>query len=129
MHLIDQLHRWTGGLIGLILVLLGLTGAVLVHSEQLFRPASTQVQKVAPLADIAAATVRSEGEKPSYILFASGNFPFHRVVLTDGSGRYLDKSGTIVNAWKSRWERPELWLFDLHRYLLMGHNGETIVGI
>ena len=33
MQLLDTLHRWTGGLIGLVLGLLGLTGAILVHKD------------------------------------------------------------------------------------------------
>ena len=33
MKLLDTLHRWTGGLIGLLLALLGLTGTILLHKE------------------------------------------------------------------------------------------------
>ena len=33
MKTLDLLHRWTGGLIGLVLALLGLSGAILVHRD------------------------------------------------------------------------------------------------
>lgn len=129
MRMILLLHRWTGGLIGLILVLLGITGTLLLHADQLFRPTAGAVRMITPLSDIAVAAEQSPAAKPDYIIFSSGNFPFHRVVMSDGSGRYLDNGGAVVSQWQSLWERPELWLFDLHRYLLLGHNGETIVGI
>ena len=33
MKWLDLLHRWTGGLLGLVLAVLGLSGAILVHKE------------------------------------------------------------------------------------------------
>ncbi len=33
MPLLDGLHRWTGGLIGLLLVVIGLSGLMLVHKD------------------------------------------------------------------------------------------------
>ena len=33
MKLLDLLHRWTGGLIGLVLLVLGLSGTVLIHRD------------------------------------------------------------------------------------------------
>ena len=33
MRTIDLLHRWGGGILGLVLAMLGLTGAILVHKE------------------------------------------------------------------------------------------------
>lgn len=31
--------------------------------------------------------------------------------------------------WNSQWERPELWLFDLHHHLFGGDVGELVIGI
>ena len=33
MKLLDTLHRWTGGLIGLVLALLGLSGTILLYEH------------------------------------------------------------------------------------------------
>lgn len=129
MRVVDLLHRWTGGLIGLILALLAITGTLLLHADQLFRPAAGASRTVAPMSDIVVAATRNPAARPDYIIFSSADFPFHRVVLSDGSGRYLDNSGATVSEWSNIWGRPELWLFDLHRYLFLGHNGETIIGI
>lgn len=129
MRLIDLLHRWTGGVVGLLLMLMGLSGALLVNADTLFGPPSPTVERVMPLPDIVAEVTRNPVSKPDYIIFAPVDFPFHRVVYRDGSGRYLDAAGTMVSRWQSQWERPELWLFDFHRYLFMGKQGETIVGI
>lgn len=31
--------------------------------------------------------------------------------------------------WDSKWDRVELWLFDLHHYLLAGQTGSTVAGV
>uniref|UniRef100_UPI001953F6D6 PepSY domain-containing protein n=1 Tax=Escherichia coli TaxID=562 RepID=UPI001953F6D6 len=33
MQWLDLIHRWTGGVLGLVLAIMGLTGAILVHEE------------------------------------------------------------------------------------------------
>jgi uncharacterized iron-regulated membrane protein len=45
------------------------------------------------------------------------------------AGAYADQSGHIVTRWDSQWQRPELWLFDLHHHLFSGEAGETVIGI
>jgi len=126
---VDWLHRWTGAVIGLLLALLGVSGALLVNADSLFAPAARVVDRTAPLSTIVAGATQHATARPEYIIFASPDFPFHRIVYGDGSGRYLDAAGTIVSQWQSQWGRPEIWLFDLHRHLFIGKTGETIVGI
>lgn len=129
MHLIDLLHRWTGGLIGLVLALLGATGAVLAHADRLFRPAATAPTTIAPLDEIVGRALHGAAATPDYIIFARDDFPFHRIVMGDGSGRYLDAGGHVASLWRTMWDRPELWLFDLHRHLFLGKGGETFAGL
>jgi uncharacterized iron-regulated membrane protein len=67
--------------------------------------------------------------RPQSILFASDSLGLVRLSGKSGSGAYADQSGAIVARWSSQWERPELWLFDLHHHLLAGDVGETIIGV
>lgn len=129
MRFVELLHRWLGGLIGLVLALLGLTGAILVHQDAWISPEGGSARATGPLSAIVAGVTRSRSAMPDYIIFASSEFPFHRISYGDGSGQYLDRAGRSVANWASQWERPEIWLFDLHRHLFMGHNGEVTAGV
>jgi uncharacterized iron-regulated membrane protein len=47
----------------------------------------------------------------------------------EGAGAYADSSGKIILQWDTKWERPEVWLFDFHHHLFSGEVGTTGVGI
>ncbi len=128
MKLLSILHRWTGGLVGLVLAVLGLSGAILVWEDQwISLPHSNEpvVHEVTSLARI----VDAAGPDLSRITFAQDGMSLHQLVFTDGSGAYVGQSGQVVDRWRSQWERPELWLFDLHHYLFAGDTGEWVTGI
>jgi uncharacterized iron-regulated membrane protein len=112
-----------------VLALLGLTGAILVHQDAWVSPAASSVQAVAPLSAIIAEATHDRSVLPDYIIFASSQFPFHRITYDDGSGRYLDRAGRTVTRWSSEWQRPELWIFDFHHHLLAGESGDWVIGI
>jgi uncharacterized iron-regulated membrane protein len=119
-------HRWLGGLVGLGLAVLGLTGAAL-----LWKPwwAGVAQQSRAPdeaetLAIIAAAERLGAG----YVTLPSAEFGAAQAGLPGGGGAYLAHDGTLLARWQSVWERPETLLFDLHHHLLMGETGELISG-
>ena len=130
MGLLSLIHRWTGGLIGLLLALLGLTGAVLLwEGEWIALPGAGDpvVEDVRRLAEITdAASARGE---LSRITYASDEIGLHQLVYADGSGAYVRQDGSVVDQWATQWERPELWLFDLHHHLFAGEAGETVTGI
>lgn len=133
MKALDLLHRWTGGLIGLLLAVLGLTGTLLLHKEAWLRwtlphAADAQRQDSATLAE-AAERLFGGSEAPDQILFATQGFGLHRLSYGGDHGGYADQTGAIVTRWSSIWERPEIWLFDIHHHLLTGETGETISGI
>lgn len=131
MKLLDTLHRWTGGLIGLLLALLGLSGTILLHKEAWIAvPHATDAQRT-DLASVAAATERIMAlpDAPQGIIYARESFGLHQARFDDGAGLYADQTGDVVARWASQWERPELWLFDLHHHLFTGHIGEWIAGI
>lgn len=130
MRLISAIHRWAGAFIGLVLALLGLTGAILVWEGEWVTlpgagdPLAENVGTIALITENAAA----QGDL-SRITFASDEIGLHLLTFADGSGAYLGQDGKIVDSWASVWGRPELWLFDLHHYLFAGYTGETITGI
>jgi uncharacterized iron-regulated membrane protein len=128
---IRRIHRWTGGIIGLLLAALGLTGTLLLYEDAWLR--ATVPHAAEPLvADTAAAAARllaDESSRPTGILFPTDSLGLFRLSFAGGEGAYADQSGAIVVRWASKWERPELWLFDLHHHLWMGETGDTVAGI
>lgn len=130
MRILDLLHRWTGGLLGLILALLGLSGAILVHKEEwigLPYANHARVTDPARLGELTAKLLaRADGGES--LIFASDRLGL--VQMRDGdAGLYASQSGEVVARWSSQWERPELWLFDLHHHLFAGEKGEIVAGV
>lgn len=82
MKWIDLLHRWTGGIIGLGLGLLGFTGAILVFKSwwlaYLPGAGDAQRQDVASLAAQVDAAMAVPGGPPQSILFATHDFGLDR---------------------------------------------------
>lgn len=130
MRLLAWLHRWTGGIVGLALALLGLSGAVLVWKDQWIAlphagaPAQTAPEALARAVEAATA----QGEL-SRITFAGETLGLHQAIYADQSGAYFGPQAQEVARWATQWERPELWLFDFHHHLFVGDTGETIAGV
>lgn len=69
-------------------------------------------------------------DRPRSVILASDSLGVLRLNYEDKTrGAYAAQSGAVVARWESLWARPELWLFDLHHYLLIGDTGKTIAGI
>ncbi|WP_336958093.1 PepSY-associated TM helix domain-containing protein [Sphingobium aquiterrae] len=132
MTLIDTLHRWTGGIIGLLLAILGLTGALLVHKDawvMLPHAGDVQVQDTRHLAEVTQRLMADPAARPQSITYASETFGLLRLGYKGGAGAYADQNGGTVTQWQSQWERPEIWLFDLHHHLFFGDTGDVVIGI
>jgi uncharacterized iron-regulated membrane protein len=123
------LHRWSGGLIGALLVLLGLTGAILVWEGQWIGVAGASDPLVERVDRIAAISERAVADGAVRITFASDEIGLHLVTKEGGAGEYIRQDGTVTASWASQWERPELWIFDLHHHLFAGETGEWVTGI
>lgn len=134
MKTLRLLHRWTGGLIGLLLALLGLSGALLVHEDAFLRasvPHATDAQRqdAATLGAMAAKVFGAE-DRPRSILLATERLGLHKLAYRkEQQAAYADQDGNIVLAWSSNWARPEVWLFDFHHHLFNGDAGEIVGGI
>ena len=131
MRLLSFLHRWTGGLIGLVLAVIGLSGTALLWEDSWILLDGAQDAPTSSPADLGRAIQVALETAPglSRLTFAGEEIGLHQAIYSDGSGAYIAQDGTVVDRWSGIWERPELWLFDLHHYLLMGEIGEIITGI
>ncbi|WP_326915262.1 PepSY-associated TM helix domain-containing protein [Sphingopyxis chilensis] len=130
MKLLDTLHRWTGGLIGLVLALLGLSGTILLYEHLWIGVPGTSDPLRGDLATVAATTERLMAAPGAQgIIYADERFGLHQLRFTEGAGAYASQSGEIVTRWASQWERPELWIFDFHHHLFAGDSGEWAIGI
>lgn len=131
MKLLALLHRWTGGLVGLLLAVIGLSGTVLVWEERWVGLRGADDPLRIDAAQIGEVVAAAATERPdlSRITFADENMALHQVIYRDGGGAYLTRGGEVVDRWPDMWGRPELWLFDLHHYLLLGENGMYVTGM
>jgi uncharacterized iron-regulated membrane protein len=119
-------------LLGLILALMGLSGAILVHRDALIMLPHAGDARVADTAAIAATVERLMADpaaRPERLVFASDSLGLHQLSFDKDGGAYVDQAGGNVARWASQWERPELWLFDFHHHLFTGDTGETVIGI
>ena len=130
MRLLAWLHRWTGGIVGVLLALLGLSGALLVWKDDWTAlPYANAAAQTSP--ELLARTVQaaSAEDELSRITFAGDTLGLHQAIYADDSGAYFGPQAQEVARWASQWERPELWLFDFHHHLFAGEVGETITGV
>jgi uncharacterized iron-regulated membrane protein len=128
VQLLSILHRWSGGFLGLLLAILGLSGTILLwEGDWVSLPGANApvVERVEALGRIAE---REAAAGATRINFASEEIGLHHAAREGGAGAYIAQDGTTVASWQSQWERPELWIFDLHHHLFAGHNGELATG-
>lgn len=132
MKVLDLLHRWLGGTIGLLLAVLGVSGALLVHKDVWVGVPGARDAQVTDTAALAATAQRLMADpetRPRSIVFASETFGLNRLSYQGQEGAYADQAGQVVTRWTSQWERPEVWLFDLHHHLFYGDTGEIVAGV
>lgn len=134
MKILRLLHRWTGGLIGLLLALLGFTGALLVHEDAFLRAtvphaADTQRQDAATLAAMADKVFAAK-DRPRSIVLATERLGLNRLAYKkEQQAAFADQDGNIVQAWSSNWARPEVWIFDFHHHLFADDTGSIVAGV
>ena len=133
MFWIALIHRWTGAFVGLLLAALGLSGTLLLFKDDWLR-ATVPHAAEAPVSVAAtiAATERlmaDPSSRPTGLLLPTDSLGLFRLTFAGGEGAYADRSGEMVARWSSKWERVELWMFDLHHHLWLGEPGATAGGV
>ena len=128
MKILSFIHRWTGGFLGLILAILGLSGTILLWEGEWISLPHAGDPLVENVRTIGRIAEREAAAGALRITFASDEIGLHHVAKEGGAGSYVAQDGTSVAQWSSQWERPELWIFDLHHHLFYGHTGELIAG-
>lgn len=128
MKLLSILHRWTGGLLGLLLAILGLSGTILVWEGEWISLPGANAPLIENVQAIGRIAEREATAGATRITFASEEIGLHHVAKEGGAGAYVTQDGATVASWSSQWERPELWLFDLHHHLFAGETGELAAG-
>jgi uncharacterized iron-regulated membrane protein len=115
VQLLALLHRWAGGIVGLLLAVIGLSGTVLVWEGAWIALSGSGDPVVGDPAAMGAAVEAALAVDPalSRITFASEEIGLHQA----------------IDRWDSLWGRPELWLFDLHHYLFLGEPGKYLTGV
>src|SRR3546814_10153839 len=114
IKLLDTLHRWTGGLIGLLLALMGLSGTVLLYEHLWIGVPGAGDPLRGDLATVAATTEKlmaTSGAKG--IIYAEERFGLHQLRFAEGAGAYASQSGEIDARGGRPWARPELWISDI----------------
>lgn len=121
------IHRWLGGLVGVGLAVLGLTGAALLWKP--WWAGVTQDARAPSAEEVSAIIAKAEALGAGYVTLPSAEFGVAQAGFgKGGGGAYLAHDGTLLARWQSVWDRPETFLFDLHHHLLMGETGEVISG-
>lgn len=133
MQTLDIIHRWSGGLLGVLLAMLGITGIFLLHQNLFIRltmahAADAVVRDDARLADVMTHLLADPAHKLRGLRPAGDGLGVHRANFTGDGGAYIDQAGQTVTQWSSQWQRPEVWINDLHRHLFSGDTGEALVG-
>lgn len=130
--MIRTLHRWSGALLALLLIVIGLTGALSVFRGDLPRLQYAAARGApADQAAFGAALARFEADSGAAIRsvkFAPYELGVHRVYLESGGGAFIDRDGKQVDGWRGG-GRPEDVILNLHHKLLAGERGETVVGL
>ena len=98
MKLLDLIHRWTGGILGLVLAIMGLTGAILVHKESWLLLPHAGDARIADPAVIGAVTEKLLIAEPraQSIIYANDRFGLHQLRLRSEERR-------VGKECRSRW--------------------------
>lgn len=131
LRALDLAHRWAGGILGVVLAVIALSGVLLIHKHAwIGLPDATDPPPASAAAEAELAATVLQGSGPGdYLVMPIDGFGLAQLVRPDGSGIYVNRNGAPVAEWSGIWDRPELWLFDLHHHLLMGEAGEWVIGL
>jgi uncharacterized iron-regulated membrane protein len=136
-----QVHLWIGLLLGPVIGVVGLTGAIVVFRYELNRmttPGTAYVQPKGPRLTIDELTARVQAARPddriTQVAWGAESGPTaawnFRATSPEGHRihTFIDQyTGTITGRddYQEKWMQ---WFYDLHAYLLAGDTGEFLNG-
>lgn len=134
MAILRLLHAWSGAFLSLILIVLGLSGALLVFKNDWVNatmsaasgPTRTDAAHLGKITQRIETAFQAQG--PKSVVFAGDGVGLHKVALKDDTSAWVSEDGANIALFEPN-ERLEDWLFDLHHHLLAGDTGETIAGL
>ena len=134
-----KVHRYVGLVLGLVLVVTSLSGSALVFRHEIDRALNPELLWLSP-----GARAREAKPIDELIRVAGRRFPEERVRLVRWPRRadepvelylapsnrhvYVDPYRAVVLGVRGETDHLMGWLFALHRKLLGGNAGETVVG-
>jgi uncharacterized iron-regulated membrane protein len=127
-----RLHRYLSWIIGIWLVLLCISGAVLLYKKTLLRWQYPQLQQIQQVADISrwGPLLNQLQQDPQfrYVKFPDADALWLEAVTFDNSRHYYNEHHALV---LTRYVHADWldWFYDFHLHLLAGDKGRTINGL
>lgn len=132
--MLKLLHRWLGLIVGLVLIVVSFSGSWLIYNREWREPEFTlqaQSQKI-PLEQLYKSALKEIGTSGGVVIRfpQKPEFPYQFWSLADSHERVFINQYTgdvLVKYAPDYW--PYGWVFELHTEFLLGHQGETVLGI
>lgn len=127
-----RLHRYLSWALGIWLVLLSISGAVLLYKNPLLRWQYPQLQHIQPVADIShwgpLLNQLQQDAQFRYVKFPAADALWLEAVMFDNQRHYYNEQHQLllIRRVHSDWLD---WLYDFHLHLLAGKGGHTANGI
>ncbi|HEX5793104.1 MAG TPA: PepSY-associated TM helix domain-containing protein [Rheinheimera sp.] len=126
------LHRYLGWLIGIWLLLISLSGAVLLFKNDLLRWQYPQLQNLPLPSDISQwGPLLNQLQRQAefrYVKYPDQDAHWLEAVTHSNQRHYYNASHTLLLTRAPRGDWID-WLYDFHLHLLAGKTGHTVLGV
>ena len=127
-----RLHRYLSWVLGIWLVLLSVSGAVLLYKNPLLRWQYPQLQHIQPVADIShwgpLLNQLQQDAQFRYVKFPATDALWLEAVTFDNQRHYYNQQHQLLLTRKVHSDWLD-WLYDFHLHLLSGESGHTANGV
>lgn len=128
----SRLHRYLSWALGIWLVLLSVSGAVLLYKNPLLRWQYPQLQQIQPVADIShwgpLLNQLQQDAQFRYVKFPATDALWLEAVTFDNQRYYYNEQHQLLLTREVHGDWLD-WLYDFHLHLLSGEAGHTVNGV
>lgn len=128
----SRLHRYLSWALGIWLVLLSVSGAVLLYKNPLLRWQYPQLQRIQPVADIShwgpLLNQLQQDAQFRYVKFPAADALWLEAVTFDNQRHYYNEQHQLLLTRDVHSDWLD-WLYDFHLHLLSGEAGHTANGV